>query len=194
MATSSPRGGRGCTSELAGGALLETALREVGEVAVSTTSPGTAPSLGRGSRLSWPLRLPEGVPAGARPPPTAGPPPALSPRSSWLFQASRTPSLGTWSVHGNTLGPAHRPRKCEAAAKPRPARVYGNCPQASNSTPLATTIRPRAMTATLDSLLPARSPAGTCPRGRSRLWGRWGCALPDRGRPGLAWPASCGGQ
>lgn len=135
MATSSPRGGRGCTSELAGGALLETALREVGEVAVSTTSPGSAPSLGRGSRLSWPLRLPEGVPAGARPPPTAGPPPALSPRSSRLFQASRTPSLGTWSVHGNTLGPAHRPRKCEAAAKPRPARVYGNCPQASNSTP-----------------------------------------------------------
>lgn len=99
--------------------------------------PGPPPP--RAKALVW--RLPEGVLARARPPPTAGPPPALSPRSSWLFLASRTPSLGTWSVHGNTLGPAHRPRKCEAAAKPRPARVYGNCPQAPNRPP-PHTLRP----------------------------------------------------
>ena len=88
--------------------------------------------------------------------------PAVSPADP-SCQAYPTPSLGTWSVATNTLGPAQCPRKRGSAAKPRPASplftgIVGRRPAGPPNYH-----RPRALKATVDTLLSALPPAGTCP-------------------------------
>lgn len=136
-----PQWRRGCPSKRAGGALWER---------------GPAGSRGPGRRLppGWPphFRSPPpraAVPARpvpfaylrvtacARPPPTTGSPllggAALLLGVPRLVPASRprpTHFPGTRDVPANTLGLAPRPRKCRAAAKPRPCPCCWNCPEA----------------------------------------------------------------
>lgn len=96
----------------------------------------------------------------------APPLPAVSPAAP-SCQAGPTPSLGTWSVATNTLGPAQCPRKRGSSAKPRPASplftgTVGSCP--AGPPPPPSYHPPRALKATLDSPQSALPPAGTCPR------------------------------
>lgn len=135
------------------------------------------------------------VAARAQPPPTTGSPLCggaallgVSPDSSLL--PGRPDSLGTRDVPANTLGPALRPRKCRAAAKPRPARVdriVQRRPPGLARCPAVPRLCPWALMATLGSLL---VPVGTCPRDGSAAplgRGAYGAA-PSLTLGASAWP------
>ena len=205
MTTGSLSGGRRCPSERAGGALL-------GE------GPGGRWGAGAAAASGWPP-LPPPPPgaaapdravlcaylsftARAQPPPTTGSPLRggaalllrVSPESSLL--PGRPDSLGIRDVPANTLDPALRPRKCRAAAKPRPACVDGivqRRPPGLARCPAVPRLCPRALMATLGSLLVL---VGTCPRDGSAapLGRRAYGAAPSLTLGASAWPDSAGGN
>ena len=91
-----------------------------------SVSPGPAPSRARGSPPPRPLRLPARVTAPARPPPTAGPPLCRGSSSRIALELAPPARPGRRTARGRGVTPEHlrparRPRKCGAAAKPRPA-------------------------------------------------------------------------
>lgn len=133
-----------------------------------------------------PLAPTSECPAHTRPPPTAGPPLQRAPSSRnvpRLFQASLTPSLGTWSVPANTLGLAQRPRKCGAAAKLRPASpvftgIVGRRPGGPPNSHTARGVDGHSgLAAVRPSPSRDRPPRQLCRRSGPR--GVWGCTLPD---------------
>lgn len=145
MTTGSPSGGAGAHQRVP---IKACRWRTLGEGPGGKSGSGAAPAAG------WPPHFrspPPGaavparpvpfaylrVTACARPPPTTGSPllggAALLLGVPRLVPASRprpTHFPGTRDVPANTLGLAPRPRKCRAAAKPRPCPCCWNCPEA----------------------------------------------------------------
>lgn len=102
-----------------------------------SVSLGPAPSRARGSPPPRPLRLPARVTAPARPPPTAGP--RLCRGSSSRIALGLAPPArpGRRTARGRGVTPRTPPSRAASPemrgrgqAPPRPAPVYGNCPEA----------------------------------------------------------------
>lgn len=112
--------------------------------------------------------------------------------------AGPTHSRGTQRVPANTLRPARRPRKCGAAAKPRPAPplFMGTVRRRPRARPLPSRAPPLPPAPGGDghsalAAVPASPSRDLPPRqlgSPRRPRGLRGCALPDLGRPGLACP------
>lgn len=133
MATGSPTGLGWCPSEHAGGALLGEGREEGGG---ATRRPGpvqSPPDLGShlvGSPTWKELRPTTGLPPRG---------PEVSPTHSSCQAGWPIVVPGDPECPVNSLRPARCPRKCWAAAKPRPAppaSVFGNCPKAPSLAPL----------------------------------------------------------
>lgn len=185
MATGSPTGPGWCPSEHAGGALL--GARGGRKVGGRQRRPGAVQSPPDvGSHL---IRSPTWKKLG---PTTRLPPrgPEVSPTHS-SCQASRPVVVpGDPECTVNTLRPARCPRKCWAAAKPRPAppaRVFGNCPQATSLAPLPPLRGPLAFSRSsgYDATHVGPGPP-TVSHTVHVGWSPLGCTLSDLGMLGLS--------